>query len=354
MNRSCPDRRARRLSCSTASSCCGPRDPAEPRIARRGRVVVRLRASRARRDCRAPPRSRRGSPGALACCILFSAWSHPRDGRPRSARAGGTVAWLAISVGSWGCSRSGALAAVPEDFPDDGVVAVRRRLRYVPLVLPVVGAVLLWRTRAAAPSGGGWVGRRVPRPVRPRPAPARPERAGHVRTDRLGRGSRARPRSRVFSRRQNGRRGSAARSRDASARGRLTGRPRSRARARLRLRRGRDRHGQAQPSGERPRLWRLLAERGLRSRMDFNNGEPSRPPPATGPPPAPGRAAVVSVNIGKSKVTPPERAMRLRLRPLVAPYAALRRQRLLAQHPGLRDLQSVDALRPILRECARP
>jgi len=112
---------------------------------------------------------------------------------------------------------------------------------------------------------------------------------------------------------------------------------------------------QAQPGNERPRLWRLLAERGLRNRMGFNNEgavaaaarlralrRRTR-----------GRAAVVGVNIGKSKVTPPERAAEdyAFSASQLAPYADYLVVNVSSPNtPGLRDLQSVDALRPILRE----
>lgn len=108
-----------------------------------------------------------------------------------------------------------------------------------------------------------------------------------------------------------------------------------------------------QPGNVQPRLWRHLDQRALRNRMGFNNGgatvaaeELRRLRSRSW-----GRRAVVGVNIGKTKVTPPEDA--------AADYALSASQ--LARHadylvvnvsspntPGLRDLQSVDALRPIL------
>ena len=110
---------------------------------------------------------------------------------------------------------------------------------------------------------------------------------------------------------------------------------------------------QGQPGNEPPRLWRELDLHAVRNRMGFNNEGADavaarlrrlRATPA-------GRRFVVGVNIGKTKVTPADAAP--------ADYAAS--ARLLAPHadylvvnvsspntPGLRDLQSVEALRPIL------
>jgi dihydroorotate dehydrogenase len=110
---------------------------------------------------------------------------------------------------------------------------------------------------------------------------------------------------------------------------------------------------QAQPGNEAPRLWRVLEQRGLRNRMGFNNEGAEavarrlrslRSTPA-------GRALVVGVNIGKTKVTPPERAAEdyATSASLLAPYADYLVVNVSSPNtPGLRDLQSVDALRPIL------
>lgn len=108
-----------------------------------------------------------------------------------------------------------------------------------------------------------------------------------------------------------------------------------------------------QPGNEQPRAWRELDVRGLRNQMGFNNQgadavarrlarlRSSRV----------GRRAVVAVNIGKNKTTSPEDA------PLdyaycarvLAPYADFLVVNVSSPNtPGLRDLQSVDALRPIL------
>ena len=110
-----------------------------------------------------------------------------------------------------------------------------------------------------------------------------------------------------------------------------------------------------QPGNERPRLWRVPEQGGLVNRMGFNNDGATRVAARlqrlrrT----AAGRRVVLGVNIGKSKVTPASQA--------VADYT--RSARLLAPHadylvvnvsspntPGLRDLQQVEALRPILQQ----
>lgn len=109
-----------------------------------------------------------------------------------------------------------------------------------------------------------------------------------------------------------------------------------------------------QPGNEKPRLWRHPEVEGLRNRMGFNNdgaaavGERLRKLRST----VQGRGVVVGVNIGKSKVTP--------LADAAADYGTSTRE--LARYadylmvnvsspntPGLRELQDVQALAPILR-----
>jgi dihydroorotate dehydrogenase len=109
----------------------------------------------------------------------------------------------------------------------------------------------------------------------------------------------------------------------------------------------------AQPGNERPRSWRELDVRGLRNRMGFNNDgadavarrlvrlrQTRR-----------GREVVVGVNIGKSKATPADEAASdygYSAR-VLAPYADYLVVNVSSPNtPGLRDLQSVEALRPIL------
>ena len=109
----------------------------------------------------------------------------------------------------------------------------------------------------------------------------------------------------------------------------------------------------AQPGNEPPRLWRVLDQRALRNRMGFNNeGSQAvaarlrrlRATPA-------GRRLVVGVNIGKTKVTPAEQAPAdyATSAGRLAPYADYLVVNVSSPNtPGLRDLQSVEALRPIL------
>ncbi|MCV2396433.1 quinone-dependent dihydroorotate dehydrogenase [Actinotalea sp. M2MS4P-6] len=109
----------------------------------------------------------------------------------------------------------------------------------------------------------------------------------------------------------------------------------------------------AQPGNEPPRLWRVLEQRALRNRMGFNNQGAAaaaarlrrlRSTPR-------GRELVVGVNIGKNKVTPAERAADdyAACAKLLAPWADFLVVNVSSPNtPGLRDLQSVDSLRPLL------
>lgn len=104
----------------------------------------------------------------------------------------------------------------------------------------------------------------------------------------------------------------------------------------------------AQPGNPTPRLFRLPADRALLNRMGFNNH-------------GAGELAVrlarhhpdvpIGVNIGKSKATPPELAVddyRASAR-LLGPLATYLVVNVSSPNtPGLRDLQAVDSLRPIL------
>jgi len=105
---------------------------------------------------------------------------------------------------------------------------------------------------------------------------------------------------------------------------------------------------QPQPGNPEPRLFRLPQDRGLLNRMGFNNAgagqlalrltrhHPDMP---------------IGVNIGKSKITPPEHAAEdyaasARLLGPLASYLVVNVSS--PNTPGLRDLQAVDSLRPIL------
>ncbi|MCB0928297.1 MAG: quinone-dependent dihydroorotate dehydrogenase [Mycobacterium sp.] len=104
----------------------------------------------------------------------------------------------------------------------------------------------------------------------------------------------------------------------------------------------------AQPGNPSPRLFRLPADRALLNRMGFNNH-------------GAGELALrlarehsdvpIGVNIGKTKLTPPEDAVEdyrasARLLGRLADYLVVNVSS--PNTPGLRDLQAVEALRPIL------
>ncbi|MDR1153019.1 MAG: dihydroorotate dehydrogenase (quinone) [Bifidobacteriaceae bacterium] len=112
-----------------------------------------------------------------------------------------------------------------------------------------------------------------------------------------------------------------------------------------------------QRGNERPRLWRIVERRALRNRMGFNNEGAARIARrlARVRRTRAGRDAIVGVNIGKSKVTPLDRApadYRTSAR-LLAPYADYLVVNVSSPNtPGLRDLQEIEALRAVL-EAAR-
>ena len=109
-----------------------------------------------------------------------------------------------------------------------------------------------------------------------------------------------------------------------------------------------------QPGNPAPRLWRVLDQRALRNRMGFNNEGSAvvaarlarlRRTPA-------GRAAFVGVNIGKTKTTPLEAAAAdyATSAGRLAPYADYLVVNVSSPNtPGLRDLQAVEVLRPVLQ-----
>lgn len=113
-----------------------------------------------------------------------------------------------------------------------------------------------------------------------------------------------------------------------------------------------------QPGNEQPRLWRLMESRGLRNRMGFNNEgadaaaqrlKELRRSKA-------GRCAIVGANIGKNKTTPEADAAgdyEYCARTL-APWVDFVVVNVSSPNtPGLRDLQSVEHLRPILEAARR-
>lgn len=119
--------------------------------------------------------------------------------------------------------------------------------------------------------------------------------------------------------------------------------------------------GQAQPGNPRPRLARLPADRAIVNRMGFNNDGAevvarrlaARGLDRTGR----GDADVpLGINIGKSKVVPEEQAVDdyLRSTSLLAPWADYLVVNVSSPNtPGLRDLQAVAKLEPLLRAVRR-
>ena len=109
----------------------------------------------------------------------------------------------------------------------------------------------------------------------------------------------------------------------------------------------------AQPGNPRPRLFRLVDDRAVVNRMGFNNDGAAevasrlhrlRRTKA-------GRDAVIGVNIGKTKATAPEDAVAdyVESARLLVPFASYLVVNVSSPNtPGLRDLQAVDELRPLL------
>jgi dihydroorotate dehydrogenase len=104
---------------------------------------------------------------------------------------------------------------------------------------------------------------------------------------------------------------------------------------------------QPQPGNPRPRLFRLAEDRALINRMGFNNEGADAMARRLSQP----RRCIVGVNLGKTKVVPEERAVEdyvasaERLGPL-ADYVVVNVSS--PNTPGLRNLQAVDKLRPLL------
>lgn len=108
-----------------------------------------------------------------------------------------------------------------------------------------------------------------------------------------------------------------------------------------------------QPGNPRPRLARLIDDRAIVNRMGFNNDGAAEVASRLHRLRRKRRYAdaVVGVNIGKSKVTPLDQAVDdyVESARLLAPLASYLTVNVSSPNtPGLRDLQSVDALRPIL------
>jgi len=109
----------------------------------------------------------------------------------------------------------------------------------------------------------------------------------------------------------------------------------------------------AQAGNDKPRLWRDVKNDALRNAMGFNNegAEAAATKLARLRRTRSGRAIKVGVNIGKNKVTAPENAASdyAKCAAVLAPYADYLVVNVSSPNtPGLRDLQSVSALRDIL------
>ena len=114
--------------------------------------------------------------------------------------------------------------------------------------------------------------------------------------------------------------------------------------------------GQAQPGNPTPRLFRLVSDRAVVNRMGFNNDGAEVVAQRLA---ARGRrdgGPVLGVNIGKTKVVPEEEAARdyEKSAGLLAPYADYLVVNVSSPNtPGLRDLQAVEKLEPILAAVRR-
>jgi dihydroorotate dehydrogenase len=107
--------------------------------------------------------------------------------------------------------------------------------------------------------------------------------------------------------------------------------------------------GEAQPGNAKPRLFRLEGDRALINRMGFNN-EGSRAAAVRLAKRRPG-GVIVGVNIGKTKVVPDELAISdyVASAERLAPFADYMVVNVSSPNtPGLRDLQSVERLGPLL------
>jgi dihydroorotate dehydrogenase len=130
--------------------------------------------------------------------------------------------------------------------------------------------------------------------------------------------------------------------------------------------------GEAQPGNPQPRLFRLKADRAIVNRMGFNNDGAevvaqrlaawrSRNPPVAEAASHHGRTSflgppVLGVNIGKTKVVPEDEAVRdyEKSTGLLARYADYLVVNVSSPNtPGLRDLQAVEKLEPLLAAVRR-
>jgi dihydroorotate dehydrogenase len=117
--------------------------------------------------------------------------------------------------------------------------------------------------------------------------------------------------------------------------------------------------GEAQPGNPRPRLFRLLSDRAVVNRMGFNNdgaeAVAARLKARLDRRPAGALAPVLGVNIGKTKVVPEDDQAAVeadygKSTRLLAPYADYLVVNVSSPNtPGLRSLQAVEKLGPLLQ-----
>jgi dihydroorotate dehydrogenase len=114
--------------------------------------------------------------------------------------------------------------------------------------------------------------------------------------------------------------------------------------------------GEAQPGNPRPRLFRLTDDRAIVNRMGFNNDGSEAVARRLAAWRAAGGSTILGVNIGKTKVVPEDEAARdyEKSAGLLAPYADYLVVNVSSPNtPGLRDLQAVEKLEPILTAVRR-
>ena len=107
----------------------------------------------------------------------------------------------------------------------------------------------------------------------------------------------------------------------------------------------------AQPGNERPRLFRLVADRAVINRMGFNNGGAAQAAPRLAAMAARRKRPVIGVNIGKSRVVDVDEAIGdyLQSTKMLAPSADYLVVNVSSPNtPGLRGLQEIEKLEPLL------
>ena len=114
--------------------------------------------------------------------------------------------------------------------------------------------------------------------------------------------------------------------------------------------------GEAQPGNPQPRLFRLTADRAIVNRMGFNNDGAEVVSRRLAAWRAAGGSTVLGVNIGKTKVVPEDEAVAdyEKSAGLLAPHADYLVINVSSPNtPGLRDLQAVEKLEPLLAAVRR-